>query len=213
MAPRSAREKAIDNLLLLFSISEANRHGSAEGITKLVKIIFKAEHELQKEKIKAFNYPFVRFHYGPFSFELDFEDYQSLVEEGLITSNVRLTAKGKAILKEMNPVLSDNKEILTKIAKIVRAKSKLSLSELKKEIYAMVVKTPAGNLKIEDVPSNTPLLINLPEESARRIFKIDEGWLETLMTYLNVGECDSLQAASKKAKEERALTYGRVFGS
>lgn len=212
MASRSAREKAIDNLLLLYSISEANREGSTEGITKLVKIIFKAEHALQKERIKAFSYPFVRYHYGPFSFELGFEDYQGLVEEGLITSNARLTAKGNAILREMAPVLDENKEILAIIARIVRAESRRNLQELKKEIYAMVVKTPAGSLAIKEIPEKTPLLINLPEENAQKIFKIDEGWLETLMTYLNVEECESLKAASGKAKEERALTYARVFG-
>ncbi|MFH1224366.1 MAG: hypothetical protein V1676_01030 [Candidatus Diapherotrites archaeon] len=212
MASRSAREKAIDNLLLLYSISEANRHGRAEGITKLVKIIFKAEHSLQKERIKAFSYPFVRYHYGPFSFELGFEDYQGLVEEGLITSNARLTAKGNAILREMAPVFEDNKEIMARIAKVVRAESGRNLAELKKEIYAMTIKTPAGDLPIGEMPEKTPLLINLPEENAKKIFKIDEGWLETLMTYLNAEECESLKAAAAKAKGERALTYARVFG-
>ena len=104
MNSRNPREKAIDNLILLYGINEANKEGKITGITHLMKIVFKSELKLQSNRIKAFNYPFIRYHYGPFSPELSFEDYNGLVEDGFIEQNsIKLTHKAKEILKEMSP--------------------------------------------------------------------------------------------------------------
>lgn len=214
MDGRTPKERAIDNLLLLYAIAEANERGKVEGITKLTKLIFKAENNLQIKKIKGFNYPFIKHNYGPWSFELECNDYYSLVEDGFISQHgISLTRIGKRVLKEMKPVLQENKEILSRIRKIIRHESTKSLSELKDEVYKIKMKTQAGKLLIENIPKGTQLLINLPEESARKIFKIDEDWLETLMTLLNIEEYNSLQESQKEAKKKKALSYEKVFGS
>ena len=103
---RDIDEIAIDRLLLLYLIKEANRY-VALGRTRLQKFAFLSEYKMLSNKIKGLNLKFFRWNIGPMSEEV-YQDCEVLCRVGLINGTewpIALTEFGKRFLTSFLDVI------------------------------------------------------------------------------------------------------------
>lgn len=98
----------IDSRLLPLAIIEANDE-AVEGITRLQKLVFKA----QEEVIDSKEYEFEPHDYGPFSKEL-YNDVDNLVDDGYVDCEIEETPSGNR--KKTYSINRDGRKILERFA-------------------------------------------------------------------------------------------------
>lgn len=135
-----------DRKILPLALMRANDEEPVEGRTRLQKMIFLTQKQLEDPDCFNEGYDYFPYDYGPFSKEL-YEDIDNLVEEGVIEEReeteedgkkkyyYELTSEGKDTLEEkLQEEGSDS--ILDKIDEIKSQYNKMDLSELLDKIYA-----------------------------------------------------------------------------
>lgn len=200
---RDTNEEIIDKVLLLYLINEVNKQGELSGITKLMKLLFFAEKEMVKNKVKGFNYNFYKWHLGPFTSEV-YRDLDYLTENELVTEHetIELTDRGKALLKGVTYLLDENRDILTYIDNVARNHANEWASTLMDLAYETKVEIiPSKTLaKVREIPNGSYLVTKLSEIEANKVFEIDRGWLETFDTLFDKEEYNSLMEAMESAR-------------
>lgn len=201
MRKRNPKEKAIDILLLMYLIKRGNKEGGIWGITKLQKLVFLVEHAMLEDRVKGFNHTYYKWKYGPFSKEL-YNDFDALIDEEILTEEggIKLTKRGKKLLKEYGGVLRKNEEVLQYIEGKIEKYVNKSLKEIKSEVYDIETTISGlGDIKIRKIPQGFNLLTKLEEEeigvSSR--FEISDEWIETLDILLDREAYKSLKKATK----------------
>lgn len=96
----------IDSRLLPLAVINANDE-AVEGITRLQKLVFKAQHEV----LDSEEYEFEAHDYGPFSKEL-YNDVDNLVEDGYIRCEFEETPNGN--IKKTYAIEEEGKRILNR---------------------------------------------------------------------------------------------------
>ncbi len=200
---RNPEEAIIDKVLLLYLIKKAEEKGRIWGITKLMKLVFFAEREMVKDKVKGFNYNFYRWHLGPFTPEV-YEDLEYLIENELVAEQegIGVTNQGGEVLMELEDLLKENKGVLEYIENLMGKYACEGTDELMKSAYESEVELMPFKIKakVRDVPIGYDLLTKLGETEARDAFEIDDAWLETLDIILDKQAYGSLKEAMESAR-------------
>ena len=135
-----------DRKILPLALMRANNEEPVEGRTRLQKMIFLTQKQLEDPDCLNERYDYFPYDYGPFSKEL-YEDIDDLVEDGVIEEReeteedgkkkyyYELTSEGEKILKDkLQEAGSDS--IQDMIDEIKSKYNKMDLSELLDKIYA-----------------------------------------------------------------------------
>lgn len=200
-------EEAVDNLLLLYMISRL----PIPGITKLEKLVFLAQKDLNEKKIKAFNYLFYRWGLGPYSRGL-YDDFDRLEAAGLIKKSGwtwTLTSRGWAFLDYFSSELKRNPQIVSVLDEIIEEEGPKRTRVLLKEIYSRSVE----NVLIRDIPKGKRLLKKLEDEEASEAFVIDPAKAATFNIERNAELLQSLDRALNDLKNKPLLSHQEVFGN
>lgn len=125
-----------DNFLLLYAIQEASNIKPVLE-TRLQKIIYLSEVDSWKRGGGAFNYDFIKYYHGPYSFELK-DDYETLLENNLAYYSeeygYRLKPRAKQIIKEYPAIIIRNESVFDNIKK----NAQLILKYPKREFQTML---------------------------------------------------------------------------
>ena len=208
MVSRDLTETLIDRLLMLFLIGESQKHGyRITGKVKLLKLLYLSESRMIKDKMKGLNYGFYRWNYGPMSNEalrdLDFlSENNLLAKEG---NSIFITSRGRELLKSSSNLLNRNEDFLVHIQKTIREFGPYTGGKIKAVVYA----TPKiGERKlIRNAEHGEELLRKLFAEEAKKRFRMDDEWTETLSILMDKGTYDSLKKGEQDAKEGRVTKY------
>ena len=84
------------------------------------KIVYLSEVDSWERGGGGFNYDFIKYHHGPYSFELK-DDYETLLENDLIYYNeengYRLKLRANRLIKEYESIITKNKNVFKSIDK------------------------------------------------------------------------------------------------
>jgi hypothetical protein len=181
---RNPREALIDRILLLYTIAKVNEHGCMEGPFKLMKVPFRAQHAMNEERKKGFNYTYFKWDYGPLSTEI-YDDRDVLVRAGYVTEvgtngRIYLTEEGTKLLGSLRELFEENDEIVRKIDEEAKKCSNLTFGRLKELTYE--IKVPYGNraIAVKDVPRGMQVLGKVRKEEAKKVFELDDDWLDSV---------------------------------
>lgn len=190
---RTIEEKTTDKLLLLYILNKYK----IKFKTKLQKTIFFIEDSLNSDGIKAFNYKFIRFHYGEFSRELE-SDMKELDENGLVIGYGELTDTSKDLLKKIEDNITKNTDVLRRINAVSKWASERPLDVVKTLAYTKILR---NGIQVKDIPEETVLLQKLDESQTKKEFVIDRGWIGTLEIIFDRNARESLNLALKQKPE------------
>jgi uncharacterized phage-associated protein len=211
MSSRTLTETLTDRLLILFLISECQKQACrVTGKVKLLKLVYLSEGRMNQNETKGFNYGFYRWDYGPMSNEvlqdLDYLSENSLLEK---TENfIGITNRGLEVLKGSTPLLNHNEELLKLIHKVIKEFGHYKGKSLKTIVYG--IPKIGERILVGKTEHGAVLLQKLPLEKARKMFWIDDEWIETLSILLDKEVCDSLKRGTQDAREGRVTKYEPV---
>jgi uncharacterized protein YwgA len=201
-------EAVVNRLLTLFLIREAYRNGwPITGKVKLLKLIYLSEQKMLKDRLKGFSYSFYRWDYGPLSVEA-LKDYEYLVSSGLIKESdyrIQLTERGMEILEHTKELLNQNEDILNYIRKAIREFGSYTGTKIKKAVYDLP-KMEEKKL-IFETKHGEELLQKIGVREAKKIFLIDDEWLETISILMDKELLSSLEKGIKDAREGKIKRY------
>ena len=181
------REEALKDkalvLALLARVHNANG-GEIGDRLKIQKLCFLLTYELFGRRIKALNYTFFTYRWGPFTNDL-YEAEADFEQAGLLyrhDARYRLTESGLALGNSIYGAISNlatNAEICEVIEKVVENFSRWSSEELVKYAHGMSV-FPLGWRQpeiLDDLPLHLDLTRVLDDEEATAILDLEPGWL------------------------------------
>ncbi|MBS3815630.1 MAG: helix-turn-helix transcriptional regulator [Hadesarchaea archaeon] len=132
--------------ILPLTLIHANGGEPVEGRTRLQKMIFLIQKQVEESAPLEEEYNYFPYDYGPFSKDL-YDDIDELVEEGLVKENLKteeedkkkyyyeLTSKGREILEEELKT-KELKELKKKIEEIKSEYNEMNLPDLLEKIYS-----------------------------------------------------------------------------
>jgi uncharacterized protein YwgA len=208
---RTSEEKTIDRLLTLYSINECYKQCKVTGLseTKLQKLVFLSEKRLIDQRIKAFNYHFVRLLHPTFSTELR-NDLNDFVKTGYLSEPwLGQTEKTLIILKDFQDVIARNPHVTNVIDSIISTFADIPTSRLVQIVYSMPW---TRNKIINELTIGVPMLYPLDPDKAREKFIITEDELENLEICLNPKISGTLDQAFDEMRRGRLLSHAEVFG-
>jgi len=212
---RTSEEKTVDRLLTLHLINECYEtyHLKALSETKLQKLIFLSEKELIDNRIKAFNYRFVKLLHPSFSSELR-SDLTNLVRlKYLTTPWFEQTSRMQMILEDFSGVFGKNRALLEIIDNVLSTYAKIRTNRLVDLVNRMLWYVGGRRPRaIEDLRIGTPLLYPLAWEKAEARFQMTDNELEDLEICLNPKISHDLDKAFNEMRRGNLLSHEEVFG-
>jgi len=208
MSEMGIRERVTNILLLLYLIEQANAKGKVEDELKLQKLVFLAQNEFVKRRLKAFSYNFFRWRKGPFSKNLRI-DLITVLQSNFVkeeSNRIELTDKAREVLENCSELFTENKHFLKWIDSIADKYSKYPSDDIKEFVYSLQVMVPKVRriMAIQDISPSQLILFKTSDKKARGIFRIDESWLATLELTFDKEARESLARAADDAAEGRA---------
>ncbi len=161
---RKNREIIQDKIMMLYLVAIAKERHQIEGNLKFQKLFFLTEWELMESNIKAFNFKFFRYRFGPFSKEL-LCDYCDLKKAKYISSLFNLSEKANDLLDYVVESMKDvgnNSEIIDLMTDICNTYAKHAGEVLKRKVYNMEIKPydfPNKKMKIKEIPTFFDILV------------------------------------------------------
>ncbi|MFH2021730.1 MAG: hypothetical protein ABIJ33_00400 [Patescibacteria group bacterium] len=161
---RNVREIVQDKIMMLFLIALAKEKSQIDGNLKFQKLFFLTEWKLMESNIKAFNFKFFRYRFGPFSKEL-WCDYNSLKEKKYVNSSFNLSDKAVDLIDYVHNSIQDienNSEIIGLMSEICDTYSKYGGRALTQKVYNMEIEPydfPRTKMKIKDIPVFFDILV------------------------------------------------------
>jgi len=208
---KSYKEKIIDRFLTLYLITDSTSRTTHLLETKLQKLVFLAEKDMINNSLKGFNYYFMKFYHGPFSFELR-QDLSRLVETKIVEEPYfRPAREAMMIIEDFKEMLNRNHVFFETIHNINERYASLQLDSLLEFIYSM----PWGRMRdrtVGSVSQRTPMLYPMKPEKARMIFQVTEEELRDLEINLDPQYTQVLEEAMNSLKTGRLLEHEEVFG-
>jgi len=207
---RTSKEKTTDRLLVLYTINDCyERHNlRALSETKVQKLVFLSEKRLIDNRIKAFNYHFIRLLHPTFSSELR-NDLTSFISLGYLSEPwLGQTNRMTMILEDFNDVFQRNRHILSIIDDVISKYASVPTDRLVQIVYRM----PWLSKTVIDLKIGVPMLYPLKEEKAREVFDITEDELADLEICLNPKLSQDLDQAFDEMRKGRLLSHAEVFG-
>ena len=203
---RTRADEITDKLLTLRAIQIASNKTRFQGRLMLQKIIFVAGHKYREAKERVLGQSFYRWDYGPMSDDV-YRDVESLEKLDLITGEldkeIKLTERGKEILRKCEPIFSSKRELLSKLDET--AINAGNLNDLLDKVYSMetFVEEMDKKLIIRDIPEGKTMLSPLWENEADLTLRLDNSWLETLDLMLDPEVDAEIQRAMEDARKGR----------
>lgn len=161
---RKKREIIQDKILLLYLVSFVKNNHDIEGNLKFQKLFFLTEWKLMESGIKALNFKFFRYLYGPFSKEL-LCDYNELKEKKYLSSLFNLSEKAIDLIDYIHESIKDignNSKIIDCMTKTCSVYSKYPGIALTNKVYDMEIEPydmPDKKMKIKDIPHFFNILV------------------------------------------------------
>lgn len=202
---RTHEEHLIDQLLTLVVIDRLGEAGVWHEVMKIMKAVWGGAWEMFCKGTKGFNLCFYVWKHGPLSKDL-YRVLDSLVEGGLAKrGRVRslslfsgswrapayaITDKGLQVLQQCKSLLEGgaNTAILGEVLAAADVVAPLDPIEARKMSHEMEIPDPLDrtrNTCIEQLPAGTELIHVLEAADARRMFVLDDDWLETVEMMLS----------------------------
>ena len=204
---RTLEEGLVDKFLLLYLINNVE-----EGIgdTKIQKLAFLSEFNMNLQGRKGFNYNFIKMPYGPFSPDLD-KDIKDLEKCDLITGYAHtITPKGIQILKIFHHLIENNQHIIDKIRDINRKYSRIPRNELVDYVHNLP--NPVyPSITIDKSRHGSYLLKRIRLAFARRAFKIDESDIASLEIFFDPQTLGSVINSLKEANTKPSVKLSDVL--
>lgn len=212
---RTSEEKTADRLLTLYLVKECYQSHRLRSLseTKLQKLVFLSEKELIDNRIKAFNYRFIKLLHPTFSPELR-SDLTHLVKQRYLTAPwIGQTNRMRMILEDFSEVLRRNRRILKMIDNVLSTWANIRTNTLVNMVNRLSWRVGRTKMRcIEDLKLGTPLLYPLKREKAHSVFRITEDELEDLEICLNPKITKDLDKAFDEMRRGRLLPHEGVFG-
>jgi len=203
---RTAEERITDRFLLLYLIQDI---GVGLGDTKLQKLAYLSEMEMNLQGFKGLNFNFIRMPYGPYSSELK-KDIDALVESGVISGYAHKTTHfGKRILDAFGHLIENNSILIKKIQEINRKFAHIPRDELVDIVHNMC-NPERPWLTIDDTRHGSYILKRKKLWHKDRVFKLTESDVASLEIYFNHGAFNSLRLSLDEAKTKPAVSLSDV---
>jgi uncharacterized protein YwgA len=203
---RTTEERITDRMLLLFLIQDA---GVFLGKTKLQKLTYLSELDMNVQGFKGLNFNFIKMPYGPYSSNLQ-KDLDNLKEINVLSgSGHMLTRFGKNILNNFKHLIKNNPVLIEKIQKINQEYAHIPRDELVEIVHKMRNPTRPW-LTIEESRHGSYLLKRMKIWHKDRVFKLSESDIASLEIYFDPVAFDSLHSSLQEAKTKPAVLYSDV---
>lgn len=186
---RTPRERVTDALLSLVLFNAcASEDGGIGDRLKATKLLFLASHDLFSKQIKALNFSFYRYSYGPFTPEL-YETWGELnwmgyldIEAGPV-GRLSLTKLGRDAARRYEALLDKNlnDSTLGVFRQVCDGYTALGTRELLRRVYETKV-TPVGwqrQIAVGEVPEGAFLTAVLEPQEALESARIDDSLLSS----------------------------------
>jgi len=207
---RTLREKATDRFLTAYLISDAfsRKQVSFLPATKLQKLVFLSEKPMINNRVKGFNFCFIKFLQGPFSQELE-GDTAKLVQVGLIDDRwLEPTEQMKTLLEDFNELIDRNQSVFKYIRDTNDEFAPIPLDKLLDIIYAMSWK---GGKTIADLPLRTPMLYPMKPKNVDLEFDITDEEAEDLLMNFDPKTISDFERAMGEMKTSKLRSYEQVL--
>lgn len=212
---RTPKEILSDRLLILWSLNQAIGIKWL-GDTKAQKLAYLSELSMIRNRIKGFNYEFIKLQFGPYSEELQ-RDILWLEQQKLIDSipikdgkTFQQSRFGRKLLEDFHDMFIRNRVVLEKICQVNSKYGSLNTKEL---VDAVHHSSPPYNdeCTIDDLEIGEIILFRLESDQADVEFNISPEELATLEVYLDDESYKSAIDASESAKAKPLLSLDKVF--
>ncbi|CAN5520261.1 hypothetical protein BH23CHL2_BH23CHL2_05930 [soil metagenome] len=197
---RTTYESVVDEALTLSVLAELEDKSSKEiDRLRLQKIIFLIAYRWFEKRWKGFNYPFFRYHWGPFTKDL-YQTEMDLSVAGLIDGGrnwtLSLTPAGESLAAEMIERVwcaEDNAHFWQDIQQVIGEFGDLTTSQLLRSLYDMEF-MPLGwreAWEMRDIPIGTDLIRVLEDAEADEIIEVLDEWIDTFGLTISRGARES----------------------
>lgn len=203
---RTLEERITDRFLMLFLIQDADKR---LGNTKLQKLAYLSELEMNVQGFKGLNFNFIKMPFGPYSSELK-KDIEHLVDSKIISKEShKLTKNGKKILSNFRHLIENNPVLTKKIQDTVKKFSHIPRDELVDKVHNMC-NPQRPWLTIDETKHGSYLLKRMKLWHKDRVFKLMETDIASLEIYFESDAFNSLKSSLDKAKSESAVPFIEV---
>ena len=203
---RTLEEHLADRFLLLYLLDDAN---IGMGVTKIHKLTFLSEVDMNLEGRKGFNFNFVKLDYGPYSQDVKY-DINFLVKCGFVKKRIHwLTQKGTMILDNFEEIRDKNTNFLEKIQEVNRVYAHIPRDRLVHLVHQMPNPLRPW-MTIEETPERKYLLKRLRFAHQDRVFQLSKSDAESLEIYFDSELFSSLARSLASAKREPAVPLSEV---
>ena len=207
--PLDSLDRLRNRLLMLYTVERASRRGPLTGKVKLLKLLYEAEEEMVRTRVRGLTYEFYRWQYGPLSDDA-LSDFEWLLSNGLVYYNqepweIGFSARGEEVLKECAPLLRENREILDFIDKVANRFLPHTGAQIREELYDRYI--PGDRRRVREAEMGETLLRPIEPDRANRIICIDEEWEETLAVLMNKRSKEALEESGEDVRRGRIRRY------
>ncbi|MFA5364586.1 MAG: hypothetical protein WC325_05325 [Candidatus Bathyarchaeia archaeon] len=203
---RTTEERITDRMLLLYLIKDA---GIGLGKTKLQKLAYLSELEMNVQGFKGLNFNFIKMPFGPFSSELE-KELETMTESNILSgSGHKLTEVGKTILDNFQHIIESNPVLIEKIQRINREYAQIPRDELVDIVHKMCNPIRPW-LTIEDTQHGSYLLKRMKIWHEDRVFKLSQSDIASLEIYFDPDALESLRSSLSEAKTKPAVAFNEV---
>ena len=213
MSETRLRESVSNRLLLLYTIRKTNEMNRVDDERKLQKLLFLAQLNLVKSKLKALDYQFHRWSMGPYSAEIS-KDLDILKALDLVRPGwpIKLTPSGEKLLESCSDLLIQNKRFLGFIERVLGKYGHLDSKTIMNLVYGLTIVVPKlrERMTIEEVPMGTLILFKTSLRNAKASFDFEESWLDTLEIAFNEEFIELIAEAYDDAREGRSSDFKSV---
>ncbi len=203
---RTLEERITDRFLLLYLIHDA---GEVLGKTKLQKLAYLSEFEMNTQGFKGLNFNFIKMPYGPYSSELE-KDRELLINSHIISRQVHVpTQFGRMVLNNFQHLIQNNPVLTEKIQKVNREYAHIPRDELVDIVHEMCNPMRPWST-INESRHGSYLLKRIKIWHKDRVFKLSESDIASLEIYFSPTAFDSLKLSLNEAKTKPAVNLRDV---
>lgn len=212
LVKRTPKDKILDRFLTLYVLTKASKRPRNLGRTQLQKIVFLSEWKMISQKMKGFNYNYIRLTFGPYSPELQ-DDMKRFAKLGETQDDTLVPTEATiSTMEDFTNIVENNKPFFSIIDKYTLACTSVDLETLLKHVYAL--RHPIRkNMTIGQTPLRTPILYPMDESNADLTFRISKNDLEDLTMSLDNKIVKNVEEGMADVKAGRLIGHREIFRS